>query len=152
MNKGSNQELHCSQIFGCQNLRLLTCQSLKYKLRREMINKEYFGYLSSWHWKDFSEMFWPDQHHWEGDILPQFLLKLFGHNWGGLFPLFSRCGQITREVNIPQTITYSPPFFCVTSHMIRLTNSLWTSIITLMRSDWLPLLIDKEKWAFWMWF
>lgn len=48
-----------------------------------MVNKKYFDCLSPWHWRAFSAMLWPDQHHSEGDLLPQILLKLFGHKGGG---------------------------------------------------------------------
>lgn len=65
-------------------------------------------------------MLWIEKHRSAGELLPQFLLKLFGHNSGGHFPLFSRCGQITREVNTPQTIKYSSPFLI---DVIGLTNS-----------------------------
>lgn len=66
-------------------------------------------------------MLCPDQNHSGGD-LPQFLLKLFGHNWGRGYSFFS-FPDVDSKVNTPQTIRYSPSFFSVTSDVIRLTNS-----------------------------
>lgn len=108
-----------------------------------MVNKNYFDCLSPCHWRAFSVMLWPDQHYSEGD-LPQFLLKLFGHNWRGIVSsLFQMWTNYQRSEYTTDHKVF--PSFNATSDVIGLTNSPWTSIITLMRSDWLPLLIDKKK-------